>query len=293
VNGLLASAASLLLLPVLVIAAAMGGEPSQPSTAAVADIPPAYLTLYQEAGAEFALPWELLAAVGKVESDHGRNPAAFEPNAAGAVGPMQFEPATFAAYGSAAGDPSPNIDDPRDAIFAAAAMLRANGAPGDTQAALFAYNHADWYVSEVLAWAAAYTSEAAVGTNGELAAGGAPAATTAARYALSQLGTPYLWGGESPAGFDCSGLVQAAYAQAGITLPRVAQDQYDAGPLVPQGQPLEPGDLVFFGSDRNHVDHVGIVINETEMVDAPHTGALVRTEPYDWPDYLGATRPAS
>jgi cell wall-associated NlpC family hydrolase len=292
VNGLLAGAASLLLLPVLVIAAAMGGEPAQPSTAALADIPATYLTLYQQAGVEFGLPWELLAAVGKVESDHGRNPAAYEANAAGAVGPMQFEPATFAAYDWAAGHLDPSIDDPHDAIFAAAAMLRADGAPDETQAALYAYNHADWYVSEVLAWAAAYTSAAAVGANGELAAGGAPAATTAARYALSQLGTPYLWGGESPAGFDCSGLVQAAYEQAGITLPRVAQDQYDAGPPVPDGQPLDPGDLVFFGTDRSHVDHVGIVINESEMVDAPHTGALVRTEPFDWPDYLGATRPA-
>ncbi len=145
----------------------------------------------------------------------------------------------------------------------------------------------------MLAWAAAYTSEAAVGAPGELAAAGAPAATTAVAYALAQLGTPYLWGGESPAGFDCSGLVQAAYAQAGISLPRVAQAQYDAGPHVPAGQPLEPGDLVFFGSDPSNVDHVGIVVNQSEMVDAPHTGALVRTEPFDWPDYLGATRPAS
>ncbi len=164
-NGLLASAASLLLLPVLVIAAAMGGDPAPPSTAALADIPAAYLDLYRQAGAAFGLPWELLAAVGKVESDHGRNPAAYQPNSAGAVGPMQFEPATFAAYSWAAGNPDPSIDDPHDAIFAAAAMLQANGAPGDTQAALYAYNNAGWYVSEVLAWAAAYTSEAAIGAS--------------------------------------------------------------------------------------------------------------------------------
>jgi cell wall-associated NlpC family hydrolase len=272
----------------------MGGEQQQPSTAAVADIPPAYLALYVQAAGRFGLPWELLAAVGKVETDHGRNPAMNAPNPAGAEGPMQFEPPTFAEYSSAADDPNPNIYDPRDAIFAAAAMLSANGASDNTPGALYAYNHADWYVNEVLAWAATYTSDAAVGTNGQLAAGAAPAATQAVSYALAQLGTPYQWGAESPGvAFDCSGLVQAAYQAAGITLPRVAQNQYDAGPPVPTGQPLQPGDLVFFGTDTNHVDHVGIVINQTQMIDAPHTGALVRTEPFNWPDYLGATRPAN
>ena len=67
-----------------------------------------------------------------------------------------------------------------------------------------------------------------------------------------------------------------------------------AGPdnKLEPGDPLEPGDLVFFGADTNHVDHVGIVLNGSEMVDAPHTGALVRIEPFAWRDYLGATRPA-
>ena len=102
-----------------------------------------------------------------------------------------------------------------------------------------------------------------------------------------------LWGGDGPGGFDCSGLVQAAYASAGIQLPRTAQAQYDAGPPVPAGQPLQPGDLVFFGTDTAHVDHVGILIDGDEMIDAPHTGALVRIEPYQWSDYLGATRPGA
>jgi cell wall-associated NlpC family hydrolase len=85
--------------------------------------------------------------------------------------------------------------------------------------------------------------------------------------------------------------VQAAYAAAWIVLPRTAQAQYDAGPPVPAGVPLEPGDLVFFGADPAEVDHVGIVIGGGEMVDAPFAGAVVRVERYDWPDYLGATRP--
>ena len=292
-TALVSAAGALLLLPVLVIAAALGGQPSAPSQAALADIPPAYLALYQQAGPAFGLPWELLAGIGKVETDHGRNPATDVPNSAGAVGPMQFEPATFAEYSWASGDPSPSILDPRDAIFAAAAMLAANGAPGDTAQALYAYNHADWYVSAVLAWAEAYTDAAAVGVGGAAAANAAPAALSAVRFALAQVGTPYLWGGDGPGGFDCSGLVQAAYQAAGISLPRVAQDQYDAGPAVAAGQPLEPGDLVFFGTDPSDVEHVGIVISETEMVDAPFTGADVRVEPFDWPDYLGATRPAA
>ena len=98
-------------------------------------------------------------------------------------------------------------------------------------------------------------------------------------------------GGDGPGGFDCSGLVQAAYAAAGIQLPRTAQEQFDAGQLVADGQQLEPGDLVFFGTGASDVTHVGIMVSQTEMVNAPHTGAVVRLEPYDWSDYLGATRP--
>jgi cell wall-associated NlpC family hydrolase len=63
-------------------------------------------------------------------------------------------------------------------------------------------------------------------------------------------------------------------------------------PPVASGQPLQPGDLVFFGADPADVTHVGIVVSPGEMVDAPHSGAVVRIEPYSWADYLGATRPA-
>ena len=293
----LAGATLLLLLPVLVIAAAMGGvEIAQPSPTALADIPPAYLALYQQAALEFGIPWELLAAIGKVESDHGRDPASRKPNAAGAQGPMQFLPATFAEYAWASASPQPNIDDPRDAIDAAAAMLVDNNVRDNPRQALYAYNHSSSYVDQVLTWAALYQNQASPTTDAEPVLAGAAlsaAAAGAIGYALAQLGTPYLWGGEGPGGFDCSGLAQAAYASAGIQLPRTAQEQYDAGPPVPAGEQLEPGDLVFFGTDPNNVSHVGILINATEMVDAPHTGAAVRIEPYHWPDYLGATRPAS
>ncbi len=127
------------------------------------------------------------------------------------------------------------------------------------------------------------------------------AATVAVEYAVAQIGTPYRWGGETPGvGFDCSGLVQAAWDAAGVHLPRVAQDQFDAGPLLPPDSALQPGDLVFFGPEGGGVTHVGMVVEPAgQMVDAPHTGAFVRLEPFpvsvgaSWGGdlYLGATRP--
>jgi membrane-bound lytic murein transglycosylase B len=133
------------------------GAPTQPANAsALADIPPAYLALYQEAGQRFAVPWQVLGAIGSVESDHGRNPNAYRPNYAGAVGPMQFLPPTFAEYAWAAGHLGADILDAHDAIFAAAAMLKNDGAPADLRGAIYAYNHADWYVEMVLRQARAY-----------------------------------------------------------------------------------------------------------------------------------------
>jgi cell wall-associated NlpC family hydrolase len=293
----------LLLVPVLAIAAVSGRVAvSTPSQIAVADISPDYLLLYERAGVAFDVPWQVLAGIGKVECDYGRNPdpACWQEgatNAAGAGGPMQFLASTWHSYGIAAsGSGAPDRWNPADAIVSAANFLKANGAPDNIEAAVFAYNHSDAYVRQVLAWAGLYAN--AFGTSAsttQLAEGAhAPsaAAQTAVAYALAQLGTPYRWGGEGAGGFDCSGLVQAAFAAARVELPRVAQAQYDAGQPVPAGQPLAVGDLVFFGTDPAHVTHVGIVVSPGEMVDAPHTGAVVRIEPYSWPDFLGATRPA-
>jgi cell wall-associated NlpC family hydrolase len=303
IRGALVVGATLLLLPALALAAVSGGiNLAAPSQTAVADIPPAYLLLYQEAGLGFDVPWEVLAGIGKVECDHGRNPnpACWKhgaENAAGAGGTMQFLASTWQQYGIAAsGTGTPDRWNPADAIVSAANFLKQNGAPGNIEQAVFAYNHSQAYVQQVLAWAnlyaSAYNANLTATGNATGASAGSSATRTAVAYALAQLGTPYLWGGEGAGGFDCSGLVQAAYAAAGVALPRVAQAQYDATATdtVSLDQ-LQPGDLVFFGTSTGAITHVGIVVSPGEMVDAPHTGADVRIEPYSWPDLLAATRP--
>jgi cell wall-associated NlpC family hydrolase len=124
-------------------------------------------------------------------------------------------------------------------------------------------------------------------------------AATAITFAAANLGAPYRWGGNGPGGFDCSGLTREAYRAAGVPLPRVAQDQYDAGPRVPAELPLEPGDLIFFGSGPRDVSHVGLYIGSGFMIDAPHTGAFVRVDPtpttsgahFGSDVVVGATRP--
>jgi cell wall-associated NlpC family hydrolase len=138
---------------------------------------------------------------------------------------------------------------------------------------------------------------AAVSACGEVPTDPGAAAGIAVAYARNQLGLPYEWGGNGPsagdAGYDCSGLTTAAYAAAGITLPRTAQTQYDAGPLLSPETTPATGDLVFFGTDSSHVTHVGIVTTPGYMIDAPHRGALIRSEPIWTKGLLGYSRPAT
>lgn len=116
----------------------------------------AYMKLYKKAAGDygFAGDWYVLAAVGEVESNHGEN---MGPSTSGALGPMQFLPSTWQFAGvDGNGDGEANIMDPRDAIPAAARYLQAGGAPDDWSAALYSYNHAEWYVDQVLAVAESY-----------------------------------------------------------------------------------------------------------------------------------------
>ncbi|MGH3779632.1 MAG: NlpC/P60 family protein, partial [Pseudonocardiaceae bacterium] len=264
----LAILGTILLIPVLIAAAAQAtvsavlGATSRPSPTALTDILGDYLTLYRQAATVCpGLDWTILAAIGKVETNHGRStlPGVHSgENFAGAGGPMQFLQPTFATVIARhplppGGASPPSRYNPHDAIYAAAYYLCDSGARDgrDLRGAIFAYNHADRYVRKVLAQAKVYADTATPATTDCTTIRTAtPAAFAAINYACGQLGLPYVWGGNGPqnGGFDCSGLTTAAYAAAGVTLPRTAEAQFRAGPRVPDGQPLLPGDLVFYGS---------------------------------------------
>jgi cell wall-associated NlpC family hydrolase len=301
----LATIAAVLLLLLAVIAGAVGGITGQEAAActvqpaassAAAAIPKSYLADFKAAGTRYGIPWTVLAAIGQVESGFGANDG---PSSAGALGPMQFEPSTWALYGDGG-----NIMDPADAIPAAARLLAANGAPGNLQQALLAYNDAGWYVTEVLDQAARY---AAGGTQAVSAAGSAVcqqaalgplpagAAGKILAYAEAQLGKPYVFGASGPDAFDCSGLAMMAYRAAGIVIPRTAAAQWDWGRQIPASQ-VQPGDLVFFaGADGTPAapGHVGIVLDPATrtMINA-YTGAFpVEQDTYGLPTSKGGLSP--
>jgi hypothetical protein len=134
----------------------------QPSLEAVDTIPMLYLHLYEAAAAKYSLDWTVLAGIGRVECDNGEDPAPSctvpgALNYAGAGGPAQFLVSTWQRYGvTPTGTGTPDMWNPADAIYSMANYLRASGAPRDYARAIYAYNHAWWYVDEVLVWARLY-----------------------------------------------------------------------------------------------------------------------------------------
>jgi cell wall-associated NlpC family hydrolase len=282
----------------------IGGN--SPSDDARRDIPASYLAMYQRsADACPGLPWAVLAAIGKVETNHGRlrAPGVTEgANFAGAAGPMQMGIGVgaagdafwrFAIDGNADGRASPY--DPADAIPSATAYLcnalKDNG--GDVSRAVFSYNHAQWYVDKVLAIASGYAATVSLPP-------GAPAADAvdaALQFAFTQLGKPYRFGGTGEGGFyDCSGLTLRAYQAGGVQLPRTAATQWSAGVHILDPGAVQPGDLVFYANDLSNpatIHHVGIYIGAGNMINAPHTGAVIRIQPAFRADYIGAIRPTA
>ena len=261
-----------------------GGGQAPPSGLATRQIPPEYLALLQRASAATCgLPWQLLAAIARRESNF--TPTAVGPDLpqfagtddANARGMMQFLPSTYALFSARVdaltgkGLGAAGIWDPESATLAAALYLCESGAAeGDYRRAIFAYNRADWYVDEILALAAAY------GMGG--APGGPPADVVA--VARQYLGWPYVWGGASPeTSFDCSGLTQWSYRQVGVALPRTAQQQFDATQRLDPGE-LQPGDLVFFAQTypdpANWITHVGIYVGGGRMINAPQEGDVIQ-----------------
>ena len=273
-------------------APAATGLTGTPTGLAISGIPADYLAWYMAAAKTCpGLPWSVLAGIGEVESDHGRSTLPgirSGANSAGAEGPMQFEPATFSQFAVNA-DPGQPLSpyDPADAIYTAAAMLCASGArggsPAGLQNAVFAYNHAQWYVSEVMAWAAKYATQ-----------GGSHVVTTAITFAEQQLGKPYQWGAAGPDAYDCSGLVYAAYAAAGIHIARTTYQWQQDGPVIPLSQ-IQPGDLLFSaGSDGTAADpgHVVMYLGNGQVIQAKQTGEPVQAGPVDLASVVVATRPA-
>ncbi|MFE2551406.1 NlpC/P60 family protein [Streptomyces sp. NPDC059355] len=113
-------------------------------------------------------------------------------------------------------------------------------------------------------------------------------AARAVAFAYGAIGKPYIWGATGPGSFDCSGLTQAAWRSAGVSLPRTTYTQINAGQRVSRDQ-LAPGDLVFFYSG---VTHVGMYIGNGQMIHAPRPGSTVRVAPIDSMPWAGASRPA-
>ena len=299
------------------------------STAAANSIPSNYLKWFQKVGLQYNISWTVLAGIAKVESNDGRTtlPGVNSgSNSFGAAGPMQIgidgaagnqwggapvHPASEVVDGVATdedGDGIASVYDPADAIAGAAKYLVAHGGQQNVSAAVFDYNHADWYVEEVLSWASGYasggftvdqssdggtTAVAAANSSsgcteqGELASFVAPnvVVSEAVSYAEAQLGKPYLFGGTGPAAFDCSGLVMMAYLAAGVTIPRTSQQQWASLPHVPAGK-VVPGDLVFFaGADGTPKapGHVGLVIAKNLMIEAYAAGTPVRVSSFGTP----------
>ncbi|WP_437064973.1 NlpC/P60 family protein [Streptomyces sp. enrichment culture] len=278
-------------------------------TLAKGSVPAAYQPLVQKWGNLCpAINPALLAA--QLYQESGWDPDVV--SHADARGIAQFIPSTWATHGiDGDGDGDRDIWDPNDAIPSAASYdcelaKYVEDVPGDTtNNMLAAYNAGAYrvikaggvppitetqnYVKRIRTLEDSFAAPTTRLDPSKQAAG-------AIHYAQKKLGTPYLWGGngtpEQGGRFDCSGLTKAAYESVGITLPRVANDQYNAGPH-PSREELLPGDLVFFSPDPDNsraIDHVGIYVGGGYMIDAPYTGAVIRFDPIDTRKYFGATR---
>jgi len=274
--------------------------------------PPFLIPIYQKAGRRYDVPWTVLAAINYVETDYGRD---LSVSSAGATGWMQFMPATWAQYGvSADGRGTPDPYDPADAIFSAARYLQANGASQDLRGAIFAYNHADWYVDEVLWEAQQINDDVAVqGASAQSPDAVAQSASATAQAmtieppslsATAQTkvaamlttanflnGLPYIYGGGHSSwtvgpGYDCSGFVSAVLHAAG----------YLSEPQDTQTLPSQPGILTGPGKwvtilDRTDAgaldeDHVIINIAGQWWESGGTTSAGVHQMPSVSPSYL-------
>jgi cell wall-associated NlpC family hydrolase len=316
-------------LTVVAVIAATGSR----ATVAVAGVPPRALQAYVDAAELTAernagchLRWTIVAAVAQIESTHAAGhridalgnvtpPIIGAPldGTAGraavadtdhgtydddtvhdrALGPLQILPATWRDVrvdGNNDGRRDPqNIDD---ASAGAAELLCRSGDLRDLPTlrhALLGYNSSDAYVAAVLDALAVFDAAA----NGAMP--GNERAEAAIAAALTQIGKPYVWGATGPDSYDCSGLTQWAYAQAGVSLPRTSREQWNAGPH-PTVDDLRRGDLLFYANDvtdPSTIYHVAMYVGAGNMIEAPHTGASVRTRLVRLRYLIGVVRPSA
>jgi cell wall-associated NlpC family hydrolase len=318
----IALAATFATAAVAAIASVSSAAGQQQTTAANASemlapgaVPAVYQALVQQWGTRCpALTPAVLAAQLYQESGWNLNAR----SSTGAEGIAQFMPGTWATHGiDADGDGSTNVWDPNDAIGSAAVYdcdlaQQVARVPGDPTAnMLAAYNAGPGAVLTAQGVPPIPQTQNYVRSIEQMAArfavtpvAGSGAAQTVIQAALSQHGVPYSWGGGGPnggtrgsccsrggqdgskiVGFDCSGLTQYAYAQAGIMLPRTAAQQAGVGQRIPASASLatlRPGDLVFFatlpGNDST-IFHVGIYLGNGQMVNAARPGTGIKVDP--------------
>lgn len=228
--------------------------------------PPSYLRpIYRAAARRYHLSWEILAAINGIETDYGRN---LNVSSAGAIGWMQFMPGTWERYGRAIdrlGEGNPY--NPRDAIFAAARLLAANGGGRHIHAAIFAYNHATWYVAEVL-WRAHLIT--AWSSNGQRPDGAGYALPLVARYMRAL--------GRTDDGVDIEDAPDGAtvYSMTAGVVTAVASDPNGFGPDYPVIRitkgPLT-GQYIYYGHVAASLVNVGQTVGPGQPVAVMgHTG---------------------